>query len=214
MAVKDLYNFKTNSNVTDKWSKTITGDNYIYIFHLPDEKNTGDGTYVYIPQRPEQISDSLSSSFSETNALSRSAPVFSYQNSGPRTMQISIQLHRDMMDEANAHVRGILLEDGKDYVDWVIKTLQSIALPNYHNDTKEVEPPMVAVRFGNEIFIKGVVKGGITVEYKKPLLTNNKYAQVAISFTVSEVDPMDAVSISKVGSFRNISKSFKGIMGE
>lgn len=214
MNTRDFYKFKNNENVTDKWSRTITGDNYIYIFHLPDGKHKGEGTYVYLPQWPDQISDSLSSSFTSTSALSRSAPVFSYQNSGPRTMQISIQLHRDMMDEANSHVQGILLEDQEDYVDWVIRTLQAIALPNYHGDTKEVEPPMVAVRFGNEIFIKGVVTGGITVEYKKPLLTNNKYALVNVAFTVSEVDPMDALSISKVGSFRNISKSFRGIMGE
>jgi hypothetical protein len=33
-----------------------------------------------------------------------------------------------------------------------------------------VNPPMVAVRFGNEIFIKGVVTGGVTVTSQLPLL--------------------------------------------
>lgn len=213
MANQDFYKFNQSPNIMDKWSDLITGDNYVYIYHLPSDI-TGDGTYVYLPQWPDQISDSIGSSFNETNALSRSAPVFSYQNSGPREMQISIQLHRDMMDEANAHISNLPIEDREDYVDAIIKALQAVALPNYHGESKEVEPPMVAVRFGNEIFIKGVVKGGITVEYQKPLLTNNKYAIVNISFKVSEVDPMDAVSISKVGSFRNISKSFKQILGE
>lgn len=213
MANQDFYKFNQSPNIMDKWSDLITGDNYVYIYHLPSDI-TGDGTYVYLPQWPDQISDSINSSFNETNALSRSAPVFSYQNSGPREMQISIQLHRDMMDEANAHISNLPIEDREDYVDAIIKALQAVALPNYHGESKEVEPPMVAVRFGNEIFIKGVVKGGITVEYQKPLLTNNKYAIVNISFKVSEVDPMDAVSISKVGSFRNISKSFKQILGE
>lgn len=208
---RDFYNFNSEEIYPDRFSKTLTGDNYIYIFHLPDGKNTGDGTYVYLPQWPDQISDSLRSTFNSTTALSRSAPVYSYENSGPREIQISVQLHRDMMDEANEHVKGLLLEDREDYVDWVIRTLQAVALPNYHGVTKEVEPPMVAVRFGNELFIKGVVNGGITVEYQKPLLVNNKYAQVNISFTVSEVDPMDAVSIQKVGSFRNISKSYRDI---
>lgn len=208
---RDFYNFNSEEIYPDRFSKTLTGDNYIYIFHLPDGKNTGDGTYVYLPQWPDQISDSLGSTFNSTTALSRSAPVYSYENSGPREVQISVQLHRDMMDEANEHVNGLLLEDREDYVDWVIRTLQAVALPNYHGVTKEVEPPMVAVRFGNELFIKGVVNGGITVEYQKPLLVNNKYAQVNISFKVSEVDPMDAVSIQKVGSFRNISKSYRDI---
>ena len=49
---------------------------------------------------------------------------------------------------------------------------------------------MVAVRFGNEIFIKGVVTTGVSVTYEKPILSNNKYAVVTIAFTVSEVDPM------------------------
>ena len=213
MYKKDFYNFNNNATDPDLWSKTLTGDNYIYIFHLPDEDNNGEGTYVYLPQWPDQISDKIESSFATQTALSRSAPVYSYQNSGPREVQISVQLHRDTMDEANAHIQGISLEHRQDYVDWVIKTLQSVALPNYHGETKEVEPPMVAVRFGNELFIKGVVNGGISVEYQKPLLVNNRYAQVNISFTVCEVDPMDAVSISKVGSFRNISKSFKDIVG-
>lgn len=206
----DLYKFNKSDSVTDKYSDLITGDNYIYLFHLPSD-TTGEGTYVYLPQWPEQISDSIGSSFGETSALSRSAPVFSYKNSGPRTMQISIELHRDMMDEANSHISNLPLEDRDDYVDGIIKALQAVALPNYHSASKEVEPPMVAVRFGNEIFIKGVVNSGVTIEYKKPLLTNNKYACVNISFTVSEIDPMDAVSISKVGSFRNISKSFRSI---
>lgn len=207
-----IYNFNKSSTVIDKYSDLITADNYIYLYHLPSDK-TGEGTYVYLPQWPGQISDTINSSFSETNALSRSAPIFSYKNSGPRSMQISVELHRDMMDEANKHISNLPLEDREDYVDGIIKALQAVALPNYHSESKEVEPPMVAVRFGDEIFIKGVVNSGVTVEYKKPLLTNNKYACVNITFTVSEIDPMDAVSISKVGSFRNISKSFKALTG-
>lgn len=210
MAYNDIYSLNKSSNVMDKWSDLITADNYIYIYHLPSDK-TGEGTYVFLPQWPDQVSDTIGSSFGSQNALGRSAPVFTYQNSGPRTMQISIQLHRDMMDEANSHISNLPIEDSEDYVDAVIKTLQAIALPNYHNSNKEVEPPMVAVRFGNEIFIKGVVNSGITVEYKKPLLIGNKYAQVNISFTVSEIDPMDAKSISQVGSFRNISSSLRNL---
>lgn len=212
MAGSDLYNFELGPEIPlDKYSELITGNNYIYIYHLKSA-TTGEGIYAVLPQWPDQISDSIGSSFGQTNALSRSAPVFSYQNSGPREMQISIQLHRDMMDEANRFISNLPIEDKEDYVDALIKALQAIALPNYHSDTKEVEPPMVAIRFGDEIFIKGVVNGGVTVEYVKPLLTNNKYALVNISFKVSEVDPMDAKSIAKVGSFRNISNAFRDII--
>lgn len=61
----------------------------------------------------------------------------------------------------------------------------------------------------NEIFIKGVVNDTITVTYEKPILENNKYAQVTISFTVSEVDPYDAESVQEQGSFRGLTRSFK-----
>ena len=212
---RDFYNFNQLNTPLDKWSGLIDGNNYIVILHLLSEKaeTFNEPIYAVLPQWPEEISDSIGSSFNSTNALSRSAPVFSYQYSGPREMQISIDLHRDMMDEANYFISNLPIEDKDDYVDALIKALQAVALPNYHGDTKEVEPPMVAIRFGDEIFIKGVVIGGVTVTYKKPLLNNNKYAQVSISFKVSEVDPMDAKSIAQVGSFRNISKSFKNING-
>ena len=215
MINRDFYNFNQSTIPLDKWSGLIDGNNYIVILHLLSEKaeTFNEPIYAVLPQWPEEIADSIGSSFNSTNALSRSAPVFSYQYSGPREMQISIDLHRDMMDEANYFISNLPIEDKDDYVDALIKALQAVALPNYHGDTKEVEPPMVAIRFGDEIFIKGVVSGGVTVVYKKPLLNNNKYAQVSISFKVSEVDPMDAKSIAQVGSFRNISKSFKNING-
>ena len=215
MLNRDFYNFNNKATTLDKWSGLIDGNNYIVILHLLSDKveTFNEPIYAVLPQWPEQISDSIQSSFNQTHALSRSAPVFSYQNSGPREVQISIDLHRDMMDEANYFISNLPIEDKEDYVDALIKALQAVALPNYHGDTKEVEPPMVAVRFGDELFIKGVVNGGITVQYEKPLLSNNKYAKVSISFKVSEVDPMDAKSIAQVGSFRNISKSFRDING-
>ena len=183
---------------------------YIYIYHLPSDVQ-GEGTLIYITQWPDQVNDSIGSNFNETNALSRTAPVFSYINSGPRTISVSLQLHRDMMDEVNFKHCNVKPDDGDDYVDMFIKKLMAVALPNYHTASKEVEPPMVAVKFGDQIFIKGVVNGGVSVEYNKPLLTDNKYSLVNIGFSVSEIDPQDAISISKVGSFRNITRTFQNI---
>ena len=196
--------------ITSYGSDLIEQSAYIYIYHLPSDVQ-GEGTLIYIPQWPDQISDSIQSEFASTNALSRTAPVFSYIQSGPREVQISLQLHRDMMDEVNFTHCNVTPDDGDDYVDMFIKKLMAVALPNYHTASKEVEPPMVAVKFGRELFIKGVVSGGVTVEYQKPLLTNSKCAVVNISFKVSETSPMDASSISKVGSFRNITKTFQNI---
>lgn len=182
-------------------------DNYIYISHLG-----ADGEYLILPSYPDSIQDSMSSTFQQQNALSRSAPIFTYSNSGPRSIQISLSLHRDMMDDVNLKASNITLEDGEDYVDTLIKKLQSIALPKYNIVNKAVEPPLVAIRLGNEIFIKGIVNGGVTVTYNKPILSNNKYALVQISFTVYETDPYDATSVAKNGGFRGITRTMKNGM--
>ena len=186
--------------------------NYIYLYHTDE--------FVILPSYPESITDSMSSSFAQANALSRSAPVFSYSNSGPRTVQVTLDLHRDMMDDINIGHSNLKIRDatgkyieggnlGEDYVDVLIKKLQSISVPKYvATAAKTVEPPMIAVRFGDEIFIKGIVNGPIGVTYKKPIIIVNghesKYAQVSISFTVTEVDPYDAPTIALKGSFRGL----------
>jgi hypothetical protein len=161
----------------------------------------------------------MQSTFGSTNALSRSAPIFSYSNSGPRSIQITLNLHRDMLDGVNLDVSNMRIDNiNDDYVDTLIKKLQSIALPRYLVGSKTVVPPMVAVRFGDEIFIKGVVAGTITVTYNKPIIIVNgnesKYAQVTVGFNVSEVDPYDADSVSRLGGFRGLTKTNNIIRGD
>lgn len=144
----------------------------------------------------------MQSTFNETNALGRSAPVYTFSNAGPRTVQLEMQLHRDMMDDANVGVSNVRLQDGDDYIDSLIRALQSIAVPKYNLTNKAVEPPLVAVRLGKQIFIKGVVTSGVGVTYAKPILSNDKYAQISLSITISEVDPYDATTVYQNGSFR------------
>jgi hypothetical protein len=179
-------------------------ENYLYISHLDEEFQ-----FWQLPCTPETISDSMASTFNETSALGRSAPVFTYSKSGPRTVQVSLKFHRDMMDALNAGVSNIVLKLGEDYVDSLIKALQSIAVPRYNLSNKAVEPPLVALRLSQEVFIKGVVTSAIGLEYALPILSNGKYAQVSVSFTVSEVDPYDATTVFQNGSFRGVVKTLK-----
>ena len=190
-------------------------DCYIYLYHTDE--------YFILPQYPSTISDTLESNFNSQNALARTAPVFSYNNSGPRSVDCTLELHRDMMNGVNSvgsNVRfnsgsDIIYEIGDDYIDILIKKLQSIALPRYSSEDKLVDPPQVAIRFGDDVFIKGVVaSGGISVTYELPLLSNNKYAQVKISFRVSETQPYDADSVGMLGSFRGLSSSLKSKIEE
>lgn len=187
----------------NKWYRLP--DNYIYISHLDD---LGDESFKYwiLPTSPDSISDSMGSTWTPSNSLGRSAPVYTYSNSGPRTVSFQLQLHRDMMDDVNQQATGerndLRLLEGEDYVDSLIRALQSIALPAYNVDNKAVEPPLVAVRIGRQIFVKGVVSQAIGVTYSKPILANGKYAQVSLQLVVNEVDPYDATTVYKNGSYR------------
>jgi hypothetical protein len=71
----------------------------------------------------------------------------------------------------------------------------------------------VAVRFGNEIFVRGIVDSGINVTYGKPILSNDKYAEVTVSFNIKEIDPYDAPTIFKNGSFRGLVATMRTGMG-
>ena len=173
-------------------------DSYIYLYHTDE--------FVLLPTLPESISDSMQTTFAETNALARSAPVFTFSHAGPRTVQMTLSLHRDMMQQVNYGVSNLNIEVGDDYVDSLIKKIQSISVPNYRDASKSVIPPMVAVRLSNEVFVKGIVNSNIGVTYNKPILRNGKYASVAITFSVTEVDPYDANTIAEKGSFRGITR--------
>lgn len=200
-------------------------NNYIYFYHLDK--------FCAIPMYPEDLTDNLQSSFASSNALARSAPVFTYSYSGPRVMTITLSIHRDALFDANYGITNFIeanpdlpLTSGpngnlmdftqEDYADVLIKYIQASSLPKYSITdlgAKSVIPPMVAIRFGDEIFIKGVINGAVNVQYKKPLITYRdgsiKYAELSMTFTVNETTPFDADSVAEMGSFRGFTNAFK-----
>ena len=180
-------------------------ENYLYIYHIDK--------FIVLPSYPDSIQDTLGSTFESSTPLARSAPIFSFSSSGPRSMQIVLPFHRDMMTMLNYDVSNFNVELGDDYVDTIIKALQACALPNYKAASKMLEPPMVALRFGNEIFIKGIINGGITTTYRLPILENNKYSQVEIAFNITEIDPYDANSVLDQGSFRGLDLALEERLG-
>ena len=171
-------------------------DNYIYLYHVDQ--------FIVLPTFPETLSDTIGVNFQKSTPMSRSAPIYSYSDSGPRSMQISLDLHRDMMMEINHDVSNATVEVGDDYIDTLIKYIQAAALPAYNSSKKMVDPPIVAVRFGNDIFIKGVVTGSVGVDYSLPIIDGNKYAHVGVRFTIEEIDAYDARTVMQAGSFRGL----------
>lgn len=188
-----------NSNIgSTTWNDYTLIQNYIYLYHTKE--------YLILPGYPEQIQDNMAVRYNSTTPLSRTAPIYSYSNSGPRTMNISLNLHRDMMYHLNYSNSSIQLADdinlGLDYVDVLIKRIQSMALPRYDSASMLVDPPIVALRLGNEIYCKGVVTNSVYVTYGLPILESGKYARAQIGFSIAEIDPYDAETVALQGSFR------------
>lgn len=185
----------------------ILPDCYLYISHLDEEYQ-----YWQLPGYPDTVTDDMKSNFSETTALGRSAPVYTFSSSGPRTVQITLDFHRDMFEAENAkyamHNNPKLKEDD-DQAEAFIHALQAIAVPKYNLSNKAIEPPLVALRLGQEVFIKGVVTSNISVTYGKPILINEKYATIKISFSISEVDPYDSTTVFQNGSFRGMTATLR-----
>ena len=185
-------------------------DNYIYLYH--------EGIYIMLPSSAESVHDSMQASFAVTTIPGRSAPIYSYQNSGPRSLSVTFKLHRDMMKQINQGESNVLdnvtdqfkQPENDDYVDILINYLQGMVLPSYEDSQKRINPPMVALRLGNDIFIKGVVNGQLGIQYDFPILRTGKYAVANVSFTITEVDPYDAETAMRTGSFRGLSTTLSG----
>lgn len=190
---------------TDKSFKMI--DNYIYLYHTD--------TLIALPLYPESIEDSINVEFSSELPMGRSAPIYSYSNSGPRSFQVQLPLHRDMMNEINVTSSNLNISNlsDEDYVDIMVRQLQSAALPKYASAEKMINPPIVAVRFGQSIFCKGVINGPVSAVHSGPILTYRngveKYAMITVSFSIYEVDPYDAETVAKYGGYRGLSTTLE-----
>lgn len=193
-------------------TELLSSSAFVIIEHLPSDVE-GEPTVIYIPEWPDSIADKVESNFNSTNALSRTAPVFSYINSGPRSVTVVLTLQRGMMDEANENKCNVKPGEDQDYVDLFVSKLQSVAYPNFHSSSKEIEPPQVIVCFGEQLQIEGIINSGISVEYEKPLLENGKYSTVNISFTVYEIHPEDALTKSEIGSLGEIPSTMRDLIG-
>ena len=63
----------------------VLPDCYLYISHLDE-----DYQYWQLPGYPNEVTDQMNSTFQENTALGRSAPVYTFSSSGPRTINLSL----------------------------------------------------------------------------------------------------------------------------
>ena len=68
-------------------------DNYIYLYHVDQ--------FIVLPTFPDSLQDRISVNFNKATPMSRSAPIYSFSDSGPRSIQIQLDLLREMMTQIN-----------------------------------------------------------------------------------------------------------------
>ena len=177
---------------TDAKNKSlgIPTDNYIIFHHT--------GKSFIIPVDPDSVADSMNASFAQNHPLSRSAPIYSYQNSGPRNVQVSFTLHRDLCKEFNPN--------SEDAVEELVNNLEGMVLPDYNSASKVVNPPIVSLKIRDEIFITAIVQN-VGKSFNLPLLNYNgnyKYAIVNLNFSVAEIQPYSASILPSVKGGRRL----------
>ena len=182
------------------WLRDV--ENYIYFHHLD--------LCIALPTYADSINDNQSVTFSQNNPMGRSAPLYSYSYSGPRSIMFDFRLHRDEMTAIayNKSRYGNLPD--YDIVEAFIKQMRAAALPVYAASAKMVNPPIVSVKCSSDIFITGIVSGNVNVSYDLPIIQYNgedKYAKVGVSFTLCEIDPYDAEEVITVGGYRGVPTS-------
>lgn len=194
--IVSFWGLKFEQQFLDSFEIFNSIDNYIYLYHIDK--------FILLPSFIDTVTDQQSVTFQNTNILTRSAPIYSYSYSGPRSLQVRFDLHRDLMMQINKGVSNVPVTPKIDYIDKFIKYIQASVVPEYQNVSKMVDPPIVALRLGNDIFIKGIISGSLGITYGYPILEDGRYARVSVQFNINEIDPYDALQVSEMGSYRII----------
>lgn len=183
------YKYSTDEIVTSDKLSGLKYNNYIH--------NHSTGATYYLPY-PDTLNDSMAVSYTPVTILSRSAPVYVWTNSGPRTVSVEFNLHRDMDNDSVI----IGLTKRQFTVNKFLDEIQSLSLPSYSN-SGVITAPQISMRIGSKCFITGVLTSAPQVNYNKPLNKDGEYQQATVSLAISEVGAYDADIVRSVGNYRD-----------
>ena len=138
---------------------------------------TLNGEAFNMPCYPTSLSDSASVTYSPHTIFGTTQPYMNYVNSGPRTVSASFSLHREMCGESPATLMGT------SKVDNIIKAIEASMYPADNNGIEGVKSSLLV---GKQLYISGVINGGISVSYSGPII-DGKYNVCDFSFTITEV---------------------------
>ncbi|AWD93029.1 hypothetical protein HSE3_gp077 [Bacillus phage vB_BceM-HSE3] len=129
--------------------------------------NMNTGTKFEFPAMPDEISDNENAQFEDQAIAGRSAPIFNYSSSGPRSVSFSITLHDDYCKD------GILA---------TVNKFKALVYPSYR---ELIASPKCYIRIGDFIRCICVVES-VDVTWKKPY-RNGIYIVADVNISLKEV---------------------------
>lgn len=141
------------------------------------------GVGFAIPCYPNSLSDSYNVTFNSASLFTSTEPYFVFNYSGPRTVNVSFQLHREM--------RGI---DNDGYIDAIAAAIEAATYPV--NDGWMGSEVILIV--GAEIYIRGIIGGNVSVSYSGPII-DGRHNLLDVSFSINEVTGGNQNFGSKLG---------------
>lgn len=203
-----LYNnFDISKNASSVGFNGITGfknwECYMllkYGYNNNFNKSGQDQYLIELPLYPDQVTESISASWATQKVLGRSSPVSAYANTDLKTVNFSLDLHRDFLTGSFSHTKDTMPDyynnpqnqvAGKQkqtekgpfgtrtwYVN-INKMLQMSCYPQY--TSAGLIPPTTYFIFG-QMILKGYVTSYQT-EWKKPIL-NTFYGWNSVNITM------------------------------
>ena len=162
----------------------------------------GDSEYlIELPLYPEEVTESISATWSKQNILGRSSALAAYANTELKNVNFSLDLHRDFLTGSFSHTAKTLSDIGGNLANqaagyqrqsdkgpfdtrtWYIninKMLQMSCYPQY--TTAGLMPPTTYFIFG-QMILKGFVESYSTT-WKKPII-NTFYGWNSVTIQMS-----------------------------
>lgn len=157
---------------------------FIYLYHT--------GELFNIPVTPDNLANTYQTKFSLEEIMNRTAPKASYSGSGPRTLQVNLNIHSQLYALDNPD-KPSLTKD-------LVKALVASSYPEFDETTQKITPPRVLMKFGEACTIRGVITSGVTCSFSGPWLKDGTMAMANISFAITELDQVSASFIQEFGS--------------
>lgn len=160
---------------------------------------------IELPMYPDQVTESISAQWETQSSLGRSSPISAYAETGLKSVQFSIDLHRDFLTGSFSHTEDTASRYGYEkgakvskaqlagYQDqgpdgpfetrtWYLSMNKMLQMSCYPQYTKQgLIPPTTYFIFG-QMILKGYVTSYST-EWKKPII-NTFYGWNSVSINM------------------------------